>query len=78
MKGSNRGRWHGCKQRPQKRAPSNNSLRVTVSLDDQDRQLIEWLAEKKDRPVAQVLRDAVAAYVLPFKNNPTLKTTFKG
>lgn len=79
MKGSNRGKFHGCRRLHGKKATkSDNSPRLAVSFPDEDRKLIAWLSKHKDKPEAQIVRDAVHAYLLPFKNNPTLKTTFKG
>lgn len=47
--------------------------RIAVTLDEVDFANINWLAAQKGIPVAQVLRDAVWAYLLPYRTNPALK-----
>lgn len=49
------------------------SPRISVSLDVIDFHNIAWLAEQKGKPVAAVIRDALWAYLLPFRTNPALK-----
>lgn len=55
---------------------AQRSPRIAISLPPEDMRLICWLADVKKRPVAEILRDAAAAYVLPFRNNPMLKKQF--
>ena len=52
------------------------SPRLSACYDPADMKIIVWLAGVKKIPAATVLRDAVAAYVLPFRNNPNLKNQF--
>lgn len=49
------------------------SPRIAVSLDPVDHHNIVWLAEQKGIPVAHVIRDAIWAYMLPYRTNPALK-----
>lgn len=46
------------------------SPRLAVSYDPEDMEVAVWLAEKKGIPLAQVMRDALYSYLLPFRNNP--------
>ena len=48
-------------------ANGSKSPRLAVSLDRVDFDSLTKLAEQKKIPVAQVLRDAVWAYLLPFR-----------
>lgn len=57
-------------------AGKSKSPRLSASYDPADMKIIAWLAKVKKIPAASVLRDAVRAYVLPFKNNPNLKNQF--
>lgn len=41
------------------------SPRIAVSLPPDDMRRLTWLAERKGKPVAAVIRDAVWAYLLP-------------
>lgn len=65
-KGSKTSRGAGCSKSP----------RLSASYDPADLKIIAWLAKVKKIPAASVLRMAVAAYVMPFRNNPTLKDQF--
>ncbi len=66
VKGSAQSSGAGCSKSP----------RLSASYDPADMKIIAWLAKVKKIPAASVLRDAVHAYVLPFKNNPNLKNQF--
>jgi hypothetical protein len=46
------------------------SPRVMVSFDPVDFILATRLAERKGIPLARVMRDALYAYLLPFRKNP--------
>ncbi len=52
------------------------SPRIAVCLPVVDMTLVTWWAGVKGIPVAQVMRDAVASYLLPFRNNPELKRQY--
>lgn len=41
-----------------------NNLRITTSLDADTYRIVEWLAEKRGVPAANVARDAIWAYTL--------------
>ena len=62
--------------KPSNGAGQSKSPRLACSFDPADMKIIAWLATVKKIPAASVLRDAVHAYVLPFKNNPNLKNQF--
>ena len=74
--------FHQNRQRPAKGskvsrgAGCSKSPRLSASYDPADMKIIAWLAKVKKIPAASVLRDAVHAYVLPFRNNPNLKNQF--
>lgn len=77
-KGTNKGSWHSTRKRKAKGfGRSNNgyssSPRIAVSLDEIDFANIRWLAEQKGKPVSAIVRDAIFAYLLPFRTNPALK-----
>ena len=61
---------------PSRGAGNSKSPRLSASYDPADLKIIAWLAKVKKIPAAQVMRDAVHAYVSPFKNNPNLKNQF--
>lgn len=75
---TNKGHWH---KRRTKRASGfgrvngghKSSPRVAVSLDEIDFANITWLAGQKEKPVSAVIRDAIWAYLLPYRTNPALK-----
>jgi len=57
--------------------PENGtSPRIATSLPDEDMRYLVWWAGVKKIPASQVLRDAVAAYLQPFKSNTTLEKQF--
>lgn len=47
--------------------------RISITLPENDFRDLNWLAAKKGKPIAEIMRDAVWAYLLPFRNNPSLK-----
>lgn len=46
--------------------------RIAASLPEEDMRLVLWWADRKKIPAAQVIRDAVSAFFMPFKSNPGL------
>lgn len=76
MKGGNLGKWHGRGRakpvEPISRSKNGKcSPRFSSSFDEADLKIIAQIAKARGKPVAQVMRDAVACYVMPFRNNPT-------
>jgi hypothetical protein len=54
-------------KRKAKGACAGNMVRIMASVDSADFRLLQALANKREIPVAKVLRDAVWAYLLPLK-----------
>lgn len=48
-------------------AKCGHMLRVMASLDPEDFKRLKWIADRRQVPIARVIRDAVWAYVLPIK-----------
>lgn len=56
---------HTVRKKAGKGAECGQMVRIMVSLPPDDMRRITWLAQKRNVPVASVLRDAVWTYTLP-------------
>ncbi|MBS0219159.1 MAG: hypothetical protein JSR91_00305 [Proteobacteria bacterium] len=57
---------HTCRyKRPAKGARTGNMVRIMASITPEDMRRLTWLANKRQVPVAKLIRDAVWAYLLP-------------
>lgn len=67
--------FHSKRKRPAKgaklAAKRHSTPRLAASIPDEDLALLTRLAARKGIPASQVIRDAIFAYLLPFRNNPT-------
>lgn len=60
---------HAIRQNAGKGAKCGQMVRIMVSLPPADMRRMTWLAQKRNVPVANVLRDAVWAYMLPIASD---------
>lgn len=63
--------YHTRRKKPGAGSRHSNALgnklspRISLALPADDMRRLTWFAEKKGKPVAAILRDAVWAYLLP-------------
>jgi hypothetical protein len=70
--GDNRGKWHRktkrkprAPKRPNGKGHALSPRLPATSIDEKDLRRLTWLAAKRGKPLASVIRDAVWAYLLP-------------